>query len=380
MRVRFGIAVICFLTVAVSLSSLVSAAVALPPSPSLTGSITLAATDAGNAHADEPAQSERIIVDQLGREVRVPVPVRRAVLLPMPMPAVIFAVDGNGDRIVGMHPTAMSAVRESVLRRFAPDLEQRASTAFVQQGFAVNMEELLKLNPDVVVQWLHEPAEIEKMERAGIPVLAIRFGFQEDLEEWFRITGEFLGREDRAQALIDYHRTEMAAVRARTRDIPPSQRPRVLFLYNEQLRTSGPGHYYDVWLDAAGAANVAADHPGWLNATMEQVLSWNPDVILISNFTDMMPDDIYNNTIKGQFWTPINAVRNGRVYKIPLVGYRWAPPSPESPLMMWWLGKVLHPDRFADIDVVDKVQDFYRRFYEVDLPRDDIERLLRHVP
>lgn len=337
-------------------------------------------SDSGAIHLAQGSPAERIVVDQLGRSVRVPVPVRRIVLLPMPMPTVIYAIDGGGERIVGMHPTAMSAFRESVLREFSPGLEERAATSFVQQGFTVNLEELLKLRPDVVIQWDHQRPEIEKLERAGIPVVAIRVGTQEDLQEWFRITGELLGREDRAQALIAYHQEEGAAVRARTENIPPDERPRVLYLYNEQLRTIGTGHYYDEWMNAAGAVNVAAHYSGWINVTMEEVLSWNPDVIVISNFTDLMPEDIYADNIKGQHWSAINAVKNRRVYKIPLVGYRWGPPNPESPLMMWWFGKVLHPDRFADIDVVEKTRDFYRRFYEVDLSPEDVARRLRHVP
>ncbi|HEY8393385.1 MAG TPA: ABC transporter substrate-binding protein [Thermaerobacter sp.] len=312
--------------------------------------------------------------------MRVPAQVNRIVLLPMPMPSVVFALDGSGRRIAGMHPTAMKAFKESVLRQFDPSLEQRASTAFVQEGFVVNLEELLKLKPDVVIQWDSEKAEIEKMERAGIPVLAIHLGKQDSLEGWFRMVGELLGREDRADALISYHQEEIAAVRARTRDLPQEKRPRVLFLYNEQLRTIGSGHYYDEWMDAAGAVNVAAGYSGWVNVTMEEILAWNPDVILISNFTELMPENLYNNTIKGQDWSAVAAVKNRRVYKIPLVGYRWEPPSPESPLMMWWLGKLLHPERFRDIDVVAKVRDFYQRFYGVDLPQEEIERRLHVVP
>lgn len=322
---------------------------------------------------------KRLVFDQAGRSVRVPVRVERLVLLPMPMPSVVFALDGNGRRVVGMHPTAMAAYKESVLKTIDPSLE-RAATSFVQEGFVVNLEELLKLRPDVVIQWDDQKAEIEKMDRAGIPVVAIHYGMQQDLEGWFRIVGELLARQDRADALIAYHQEEIASVRARTRGIPDAKRPRVLFLYNEQLRTAGSGLYYDVWMDAAGAANVAAEKKGWANVTMEQILVWNPDVILISNFTNLMPDDLYTNAVKGQNWRAVAAVKNRRVYKIPLVGYRWEPPSPESPLMMWWLGKLLHPDRFRDTDVVAKVQDFYKRFYGADLSREEISRRLHVVP
>ncbi|RKQ88440.1 ABC transporter substrate-binding protein [Brockia lithotrophica] len=324
------------------------------------------------------APATRTIVDQLGREVSVPADVRRIVLLPMPMPSVIFAIDGGGGRIVGMHPTAMKAYRESTLKDIDPALAQ-VPTNFVQEGFTVNLEELLKLRPDVVIQWDDQKPEIEKMERAGLPVLAIHHGTQEDLEGWFRMVGKLLGKEERAEALVRYHEENLQAIRARTRDIPQERRPKVLLVYNETPRVAGKGIYFDVWMDAAGVRNAAEDLKGWQNVSMEQIYRMDPDILLISNFTDRTPEDFLNNRIEGQDWSQLRAVREGRVYKVPLVGYRWEPPNPESPLMMWWLGKLAHPNAFADVDVVAKVQEFYRDFYGYTISREEVVRRLHNV-
>jgi len=115
----------------------------------------------------------------------VPKKVERIVVLQMPFPSIIYALDGSGKRVVGMHPTAKKALEEGILAELAPEYKE-VSTAFVKEGFKVNIEELIKLKPDVVFQWDTEPEEIDKIERAGIPVVAlhVRGTTLEDVEGW----------------------------------------------------------------------------------------------------------------------------------------------------------------------------------------------------
>ena len=42
-------------------------------------------------------------------------------------------------------------------------------------------------------------------------------------------------------------------------------------------------------------------------------------------------------------WQNVSAVRERRVYKVPLGGYRWDPPGQESPLMWHWLTDIAFP-------------------------------------
>lgn len=75
--------------------------------------------------------------------------------------------------------------------------------------------------------------------------------------------------------------------------------------------------------DLTGGVNVAEDTISFSNVDMEQVLAWNPDIIYISNFAyGEYPEDILQNKIEGQDWKQINAVKSGKVYKIPMGEYR----------------------------------------------------------
>ncbi|MEN6325407.1 MAG: ABC transporter substrate-binding protein [Syntrophomonas sp.] len=329
----------------------------------------------GKTAPTSQVNDKKTIIDQLGRSVQIPNKVERIVTLPMPLPSIIYAVDGNGSKVVGMHPTSAKALNTGILATLAPELK-KVPTSFVQEGFTVNIEELLKLKPDVVIQWGTEEKEIKKMEAAGIPVIALTQGTQDDLEGWIKIIGQILNKEDRASELIAFQQKTINDIKSKTSSIPAEKKPKVYYFLNENLQTAGTGTHHNNWIGITGGKNVAASLNGFPNVNMEQLQTWNPDIILISNFTDLQPDDILQNKIKGQDWSKIDAVKNKRVYKIPLAGYRWDAPSVESPLMLKWLAQVQYPDIFKDYSMVDELIDFCSTFYKYDLSNEKAAEIL----
>jgi len=70
-------------------------------------------------------------------------------------------------------------------------------------------------------------------------------------------------------------------------------------------------------------------------------------------------------------------VKNRRVYKIPLVGYRWDPPSAEWPLMWRWAAQKQHPELFNYYSMLDKLRRFCHTFYNYQLSEERAKKLLR---
>lgn len=131
----------------------------------------------------------------------------------------------------------------------------------------------------------------------------------------------------------------------------------------------------------AGGTNVGAstaDASSETAVNMEQVYTWDPEVILLSNFDDVVPEDLYNNTIDGQDWSQVSAVKNHRVYKIPQGIYRWDADCPctETTLCMKWLAKVINPEVFADINIEQEVLDFYQNFFNYELSEEELNTIL----
>ncbi|MCG8479091.1 MAG: ABC transporter substrate-binding protein [Spirochaetales bacterium] len=327
----------------------------------------------GGSQESATESQTRIVIDGLRREVEIPVEFDRVVTIPIPLASVFTTVDGTGERVVGMHPASYSAVEGSILGTIAPEL-LAADTSFITEGFQVNIEELLILDPDIVFQWARQTEEIEKIEAAGIPVIAVGGGGQDfrSVRDWLILAGEVTGRTERLQALLDHLEETEHRISQRVEAVPLEERLRAMALHVPPLQARA----YD-WIETVGGINVAVDMPRWISEIdIEQLYAWDPEVIVLSNFVDTQPEDLYANRIEGYDFAPLNAVRERRVYKIPMGAYRWDPPSQESGLMLWWLAKTFYPDRFSDIDVEREIEDFYRRFYDYTPTDEEIASIL----
>jgi iron complex transport system substrate-binding protein len=166
---------------------------------------------------------------------------------------------------------------------------------------------------------------------------------------------------------------ERRAIETAMSGLGDMQRPRVIYFNRaaQTLRVSGKNTNNDYYIHLAGGRNVAADSPPQSTVTIEQVLTWNPQVVLLGNFDAAMPSEIYADPR----WQGVDAVRNRRVYKVPLGGYRWDPPSQESALMWIWLAGLLQPDREpAKLRAV--MRDWFGFLYQHDLSDDEIDGIL----
>ena len=108
---------------------------------------------------------------------------------------------------------------------------------------------------------------------------------------------------------------------------------------------------------------------------MEQIYKWNPDVILITTMTETIAEDILNNSIEGQDWSQIEAVKNGKVFKEPLGVFHWFPPSGDAPLMANWMAQTLHLDLFI-YSMSDEIKLYYENFCGYKLTQEQIEGIL----
>jgi iron complex transport system substrate-binding protein len=321
------------------------------------------------------------IVDGRGERIVLKASANRIVTIPMPSASILMAVDGGPQDLVGVHPASMAAVEEGILKKVYPGaLDVR--TDFIASGFSPNVEQLLTLQPDVVFQWAGRGEDlIVPMESAGLTVIGIEYGDQEQLENLMRMKGRAVDQSDKVERIIDYHHKMRNEIAARAHGIPHDQRPRVLYFlrYADQLRVSGTDTYNDFYIDLAGGDNVAAvsEPTGLYDVNLEQVVAWAPEVILLGGFDAAVPADVYANPVL----QAVSAVKNRRVYKVPLGGYRWDPPSQESPLMWLWLAQLLHPDVFGPVhDLRAEMKDFYGWVYGYDLTEEDIDSILRTSP
>lgn len=329
-------------------------------------------TAGSNRSTDAPGIT---VTDQRGKTVTFARPVARVVTIPMPAASLLVAVDRSAEHLSAMHNASWVAMRDGIMGTMFPralDLPHEIAT----QDFTANVESVRALNPDVVIQW-SDAQLVEPLENAGLSVLGLRnSGKQEDVDAWVAMFAAILGKPERATEMKARSDQELAEVRsvAAGRGSPG---PSIVYFnrFSGGLKAAAADTYNDFYIKLVGGTNPATGQDplpgsGMVGLDVEQVLRWNPEVILLGNFDQAMPRDIYSDPV----WQDVSAVRSRRVYKVPLGGYRWDPPGQESPLMWHWLSDIAFPQTRSGLR--GKATDYFQFLYNHALTQDELDRIL----
>ena len=354
----------------------------------LTGIMVLSAAGCGTKETQvqetitETSENEtkkegtHVIVDHAGYEVEVPYEIERiAVGGILPLPSVLAVFFDSADKIVGMAPNSMSAAENGLLGELYPEI-LNAETGYIN-GSDVNLEELMKLDPDVVFYNASQKEQGDQLRNAGFAAVAIsvnkwEYNSIETLNEWIKLLSEIFPDNEKSELVANYSKEIYDMVQGRVAEIPEEERERVFFLYkytDTSMETSGANFFGQFWADAAGAVNVAEEltTDNQVAANMEQIYTWNPSTIFITNFTEAQPEDLYTNAIGNYDWSAIDAVQYEKVFKMPLGMYRSYTPGVDTPVTLLWFAKTTYPELFEDIDMVQETKDYYMDVFGVEL-------------
>lgn len=319
----------------------------------------------------------KTVIDLTGKKVTIKDDLNKIAIVPIPWASLTYVVDGDSSKIVGMHPSAKKAYEISMLKELAPNMKN-VNSEFVDNNFNVNYEELALLKPDIVVVWDYQDDAIEKLNKLKIPVVAIKYGTLEDVQQGIKLLGDILNKKEKAERLINYHKDTNKYLASKTKKLENTKRKKILYLRDSQLTVASGKAVNNIMINMAGGENVAKDITtgAWSKVTMEQIIKWNPDIIILSNFDKILPEDIYNNKFEGQDWSKIDAVKNKKVFKAPIGIYRWDAPSAETPLMIKWIAKVAAVEVFNDYDIRKDIKDFYLEFFNYKLSDEELNFIL----
>ncbi len=332
-----------------------------------------------------------IVVDHGGNEVEVPNKIERIVVTDIfPIPAVLSVFFNSADKIVGIAPTSMSAAKNSLLSKIYPEILN--ANADFMNGNVINVEELMKLNPDVVFYSENNNEQKEVLTKAGFCAIGIsangwHYDCIETLNHWLQTLTEVFKYSDDISILTE--RSDKAQkmsneiydmIKERVSKLSTEEKKRVFFLfqYNDStMLTSGKNFFGEWWAEAVGCINVAEEleKDNSVATNLEQVYAWNPDMIFITNFTTALPKDLYENTVGNYDWSEVKAVKDREVYKLPLGMYRTYTPGIDTPITLLWFAKTAYQGLFSDVDLVKETREYYKNIFDVDLTDDEIKSI-----
>lgn len=217
--------------------------------------------------------------------------------------------------------------------------------------------------------------------QTGIPVVVIDGTFDKTAH-CYEVLGEILGKQDEAAEMAEYCTKVAADVAAAVASVPEDERVSVYYAEGpEGLQTEPTSSSHALVFELAGAKNVAQDleaegGKGKSPVSLEQVLAWNPEVIIAwdSQRFEGGADDLIRTDPN---WSTIKAVQDGRVYTMCQTPFSWLdrPPAVNRFIGLQWLTNLLYPEAY-DIDIVEETKNFYQMFYHRDLTDEQVKDLL----
>ena len=216
--------------------------------------------------------------------------------------------------------------------------------------------------------------------QTGIPVVVLD-GTLDATPTTYRTLGALLGKEDQAEKLASYCETALDNVDKAVATVPEDQRVRLYYAEgSEGLQTEPKGSTHSLAFDRAGADNVAQDveaqkGKGMSPVSLEQVLTWNPQVIIA--WDDVVRGGADELIRTDANWSTIDAVKDGKVYTMPNVPFSWCdrPPSVNRILGIQWIANTLYPDAY-DVDMVEVTKEFYSLFYHANVTDEQAREIL----
>jgi iron complex transport system substrate-binding protein len=178
----------------------------------------------------------------------------------------------------------------------------------------VNIESVISLSPDLVIIWSHQEESIAALEDKGLPVYGVFIRTFDDIYKEIMDLGVLTGKTSRAQFLVSQTRLEMENFSQQIKHVSQPL-PRVYFMWSQgMLETSGKNSSANDLIHLAGGENVCGHiEQEHIVVNMENVLAWNPEVIVMWHNLSRNSDDVINDPL----WKSVSAVKNLRVHELP---------------------------------------------------------------
>jgi len=293
-------------------------------------------------------------------------PERIALLFPQAFG--IFFILGIANRAVALpskHTGTNNIEKSQFFRAISPEI---SSALDLGQPTSPAIETILKAGPDLILisaATEHSNNSYETLKKHGLNLVSLKAGFG-TVEEWLQTVdhlAELTGTTQRAQRYRDYFSEKLKLIETRLAGLSDEQRPSVALLNTVGtqmvIRGSRTSFGYNLIRLAGGRLMNAGNDPETSAGCAELMFAYDPDIII----DDAKIDVFY----KADWWKELRAVKTGRVFKTPADDQQawvtnWFLPA-YSPVGILWLAKILHPDKFADIDLKKEHEAFCVMLY-----------------
>jgi len=358
---RIGFLLILIFTVLVTACGS-SASPDAPPDPTST---TVAAATLPEA------LSEISMTDATGQNLVFPAPPERVTVAGKASQMIIHALylfPEAVERVIAMEQRMQRNL--SMLPLIDPNFDTKDQ--FERDAAA---EQIAPVQPDVVLMKTYMADKLgSPLEQIGIPVAYMDL---ESPDQFFRdieAIGAMFDNPERVEEIKSFYQVRLDELQDGVAGIDPGDLPDVLLLqYSDRSGEVAFNVPSASWLQTTMVSNAggtpmwrdAAEGGGWTLVNFEQIAAWDPDVIILVNYTGD-PGEVVQNLKEDSNWNALRATKDGELYAFPGDFLSWDQPDTRWILGQLWLAKVIHPDLFSEWDMLDQAREFYTELYKLD--------------
>lgn len=320
------------------------------------------------------------VTDMIGRDVEIPASVSNVVATSPPMTTVLYMIAPDKLKAVNFQWTDDEMKYVPSQYKNFPVVGGWYGT---QDG---SYEEFIASEPDIVIESIDEGGDgdastvKERQEKFGtIPVIAVKDTTNvETIGDSITFMGEVVGAEDKAKELNDFNDRYLKMVKDKSSKLSDADKKKVYYAQGDDGLQTNPSHStHGQLIDLVGGVNVAdslnqGNTTSGIQVSIEQVITWNPDVIITND------PEFYASVYDNPNWAKLDAVKNKEVYLSPQSPFKWfdRPVGANMIIGVPWTAKVIYPDDYKDINMVDATKEFYSNFYHFDLSDDEAKQIL----
>lgn len=339
-------------------SSASSGVASLSSQPAPESSSAPASTEAA------PAEGPVTVTDHLGREVTFASKPERIVSGYYITSSMLIAL-GLREKTVGIEAKAGS---RPIYALAAPEMLKLPSVGTAKE---FDLEGCIALKPDLVILPIKLKDSVSALEKAGVNVLAVNPEDMVLLKETAAMIGKATGTDEQAARLSAYYDEKIAEL-SRLNTDDPSGKTVYLAGNSDLLSTATAKMYQNSLIETAGGKNVAAeiDDTYWATISYEQLIAYDPDLIVIVPSASYSKDDVLKDTkLAG-----LKAIKSGAVYQMPDKFEAWDSPVPSGILGAMWLASILHEEKYPFDEFRSDAAAFYQNFYGVAINTEDLTK------
>jgi len=213
------------------------------------------------------------------------------------------------------------------------------------------------------------------MNQVHIPTIHIE-ATTATMPQAYRTLGKLLGKEQQAEVLANYCEQTLKKTQDIVKEVGDSGKVKLLYCTGQNgLNVIAKGSFHAEILDMISNNVAVLQNPASSGngnpVDMEQILLWNPDVILFA------PGSYYSAAAKDPAWQKLKAIKEGKYYEVPEGPYNWMgfPPSVNRYMGMIWATQLLYPAK-SQYDVYQEAVKYYDLFYHAKLTEDQYKALV----